>query len=195
MVWTWFSFLNCVAFCLVLLYNLSLPPTLKKEHFSCRHFIRYFSLDCNESGCFTNRLPGSTCKKPGLPDPVVRLNSDILYRTSNCLYHEEVLRSVVFSHSHSHNFTFHKKHFTIHKKRRKYLLLRRFFFIRLINYCYTFVLPDINEITNNTKNIKNKTFAILAAPAAIPPKPNIPAMMARIIKMTVQRNIGFVFNL
>jgi hypothetical protein len=38
-------------------------------------------------------------------------------------------------------------------------------------------------------NIKNKTLAILAAPAAIPPKPNIPAIKAKIIKMTVQRNI------
>ncbi len=37
--------------------------------------------------------------------------------------------------------------------------------------------------------MKNNTFAILAAPAAIPPKPNIPATIARIIKMTVQRNI------
>ena len=42
-------------------------------------------------------------------------------------------------------------------------------------------------------NIKNKTLAILAAPAAIPPKPNIPATMARIIKMTVQRSIILIF--
>jgi hypothetical protein len=42
---------------------------------------------------------------------------------------------------------------------------------------------------NKTRNIKNKTFAILAAPAAIPPKPNIPATIAKIINMTVQRNI------
>lgn len=41
--------------------------------------------------------------------------------------------------------------------------------------------------------MKNKTFAILAAPAAIPPKPNIPATIARIIKMTVQRNIMICF--
>jgi hypothetical protein len=59
---------------------------------------------------------------------------------------------------------------------------------------YTLVdLPLINEITNRTKNIKNKILAILAAPAAIPPKPNIPATMARIIKVTVQRNIIIVF--
>ncbi len=40
--------------------------------------------------------------------------------------------------------------------------------------------------------MKNKTLAILAAPAAIPPKPNIPATMARIINVTVQRNIKFL---
>ncbi len=46
-------------------------------------------------------------------------------------------------------------------------------------------LPLISDIMNKTKNMKNKTLAILAAPAAIPPKPNIPAMIARIIKITV----------
>ncbi len=58
---------------------------------------------------------------------------------------------------------------------------------------YTLDLPVIKEITKRTKNIKNKILAILAAPAAIPPKPNIPATMARIIKVTVQRNIIIVF--
>lgn len=42
---------------------------------------------------------------------------------------------------------------------------------------------------NNIMKIKNNTLAILAAPAAIPPKPKIPATIARMIKMTVQRNI------
>ncbi len=46
-------------------------------------------------------------------------------------------------------------------------------------------LPLISDIMNKTKKMKNKTLAILAAPAAIPPKPNIPAMIARIIKITV----------
>jgi len=46
-------------------------------------------------------------------------------------------------------------------------------------------LPLISDIMNKTKNMKNKTLAILAAPAAIPPKPNIPAIIARIIKITV----------
>ena len=35
------------------------------------------------------------------------------------------------------------------------------------------VLPRIKEIKNSTIKIKNKTFAIPAAPAAIPPNPNI----------------------
>lgn len=42
--------------------------------------------------------------------------------------------------------------------------------------------------------MKNKTFAILAAPAAIPPKPKIPAIIARIINVTVHRNIILFFK-
>jgi len=41
--------------------------------------------------------------------------------------------------------------------------------------------------------IKNKTLAIPAAPAAIPTKPNTPAMIAIIKKITVHRNILFGF--
>ncbi len=41
--------------------------------------------------------------------------------------------------------------------------------------------------------MKNKIFAMLAAPAAIPPKPKIPAIIARIINITVQRNIILIF--
>jgi hypothetical protein len=37
--------------------------------------------------------------------------------------------------------------------------------------------------------IKNRIFAIEAAPAAIPPKPNIAAIIATTKNMTVQRNI------
>ena len=37
--------------------------------------------------------------------------------------------------------------------------------------------------------MKNKTFAIDAAPAAIPPNPNNAAIIATIKKITVQRNI------
>lgn len=49
---------------------------------------------------------------------------------------------------------------------------------------------------NNTIKMKNKTFAIPAAPAAIPPKPKTPATNARIINMIVQRNIiiSFIVN-
>ncbi len=54
---------------------------------------------------------------------------------------------------------------------------------------YTFFLPVINEITRRIKKIKNNTLAILAAPAAIPPNPKIPAIIANMINVTVQRNI------
>lgn len=40
-------------------------------------------------------------------------------------------------------------------------------------------------------NIKNKILAMLAAPAAIPPKPKIAAMIATIKKVIVQRNIMY----
>lgn len=49
--------------------------------------------------------------------------------------------------------------------------------------------PRIKERTNKTKNIKNKTFAIPAAPAASPPKPSIAAIIAMIRNVIVQRNI------
>ena len=42
--------------------------------------------------------------------------------------------------------------------------------------------------------MKNKIFAIEAAPEAIPPKPNIAAIMATTKNMTVQRNISFRFK-
>lgn len=45
-----------------------------------------------------------------------------------------------------------------------------------------------------TRKIKNITFAIPAAPAAMPVKPKIPATIATIRKITVQRNIGYNFN-
>ena len=56
------------------------------------------------------------------------------------------------------------------------------------------LLPNNKLKTNNTKKIKNKILAIPAAPAAIPPKPKIAAMIATIKKITVQRNIvkGFM---
>ena len=42
--------------------------------------------------------------------------------------------------------------------------------------------------------MKNKIFAMEAAPEAIPPKPNIAAMMATTKNITVQRNISFNFK-
>ena len=58
---------------------------------------------------------------------------------------------------------------------------------------YNLFLPVINEMINRTINMKNRILAILAAPAAIPPKPNTPAIMAKMINMIVQRNIIVVF--
>ena len=66
------------------------------------------------------------------------------------------------------------------------------FFIELMGV-YSLFLPDISEMINSTMNMKNKILAILAAPAAIPPKPNTPAIMAKMINMIVQRNITVVF--
>ena len=42
---------------------------------------------------------------------------------------------------------------------------------------------------NRTIKIKNRIFAIPAAPAAIPPNPNTAAIIAMTKKMTVQRSI------
>lgn len=41
--------------------------------------------------------------------------------------------------------------------------------------------------------MKNKTFAMEAAPDAMPPKPKIAAMMATTKNITVQRNISLDF--
>ena len=50
--------------------------------------------------------------------------------------------------------------------------------------------PKSKDKTTSTRKIKKITFAIEAAPAAIPVKPRIPAMIAITIKIIVQRNIG-----
>ena len=49
--------------------------------------------------------------------------------------------------------------------------------------------PKIRLITNNTRNTKNRIFAIDAAPAAIPPKPNKAAIRAIIKNIITNRNI------
>ncbi len=46
---------------------------------------------------------------------------------------------------------------------------------------------------NKTIKMKNKTFAMEAAPAAIPPNPKIAAMIATIKNPKAQRNIVFKF--
>lgn len=42
--------------------------------------------------------------------------------------------------------------------------------------------------------MKNNILAILAAPAAIPPKPKMAAIIANMIKVIVQRNIIYCFG-
>lgn len=54
-------------------------------------------------------------------------------------------------------------------------------------------LPKIKDNKNRTIKMKNKTFAMEAAPDAIPPKPKIAAMMATTKNITVQRNISLDF--
>jgi hypothetical protein len=54
-------------------------------------------------------------------------------------------------------------------------------------------LPKKSEIMNNTRKMKNKTLAMEAAPAAIPPNPKIAAMIATTRKITVQRSIALFF--
>jgi len=56
-------------------------------------------------------------------------------------------------------------------------------------------IPNKRLITNNTRKIKNKTFAIDAAPAAIPPKPNNAAINAMIRNIITSRNIILSFSL
>jgi hypothetical protein len=47
----------------------------------------------------------------------------------------------------------------------------------------------MRESKNRTIKMKKRIFAMPAAPAAMPPKPNMAAMMATTKNMTVQRNI------
>ena len=53
--------------------------------------------------------------------------------------------------------------------------------------------PINSEITNTTRNTKNKILAIEAAPAAIPPNPKIAAIMATTKNTIVQRNMVLKF--
>ena len=54
--------------------------------------------------------------------------------------------------------------------------------------------PTIKLSTKRIRKMKNKILAILAAPAAIPPKPKIAAIIATTKKITVQRNITLSFK-
>jgi hypothetical protein len=55
-------------------------------------------------------------------------------------------------------------------------------------------MPVMRDITNNIRNRKNKTLAIPAAPAAIPPNPKIAATIATTRKIIVQRSIIYNFS-
>ena len=54
--------------------------------------------------------------------------------------------------------------------------------------------PKTSDSTNKTRKIKNNTFAMDAAPAAIPPNPNNAATSAITRNVIVQRNIKLGFN-
>ncbi|RAJ79261.1 hypothetical protein CLV59_106322 [Chitinophaga dinghuensis] len=60
-------------------------------------------------------------------------------------------------------------------------------------HIYFLIAPAIKEITNITRKIKNRIFAMDAAPAAIPVKPKIAATIATTKKINVQRNISVSF--
>jgi len=53
--------------------------------------------------------------------------------------------------------------------------------------------PNNMVIMKSARNIKNKIFAIEAAPSAIPPKPKMAAMIAITKKITDHRNISDYF--
>tara|TARA_R110002049_G_scaffold242357_1_gene416161 strand:+ start:5824 stop:6012 length:189 start_codon:yes stop_codon:yes gene_type:complete len=58
---------------------------------------------------------------------------------------------------------------------------------------YFLTSPFNKDATNNTRKTKNNILAIEAAPPAIPPNPNIPAIIAITINVIVQRNIILCF--
>ncbi|WP_449566826.1 hypothetical protein [Maribellus maritimus] len=54
--------------------------------------------------------------------------------------------------------------------------------------------PAITERSSKIINMKKTIFAILAAPAAIPPKPNMAAIIAMMKKIMAKRNITINFS-
>ena len=63
-----------------------------------------------------------------------------------------------------------------------------------IGYFPNILRPIIRVIRKTTRNRKKKNFAILAAPSAIPPKPNIAATIAMMKKIADHFNMFLVFN-
>jgi hypothetical protein len=61
-------------------------------------------------------------------------------------------------------------------------------------YFLKILAPKARVATNNTIKIKNRIFAIEAAPAAIPPNPKMAAIIAMIKNVTAQRNIVIEFK-
>jgi hypothetical protein len=53
--------------------------------------------------------------------------------------------------------------------------------------------PIISVIRKPTKKMKNKTLAMAAAPEAMPPKPNIAAIIAMTKKIAAHFSISVVF--
>jgi hypothetical protein len=60
---------------------------------------------------------------------------------------------------------------------------------KIVFYLNPLTPPAISDKSNNTTKTKNMIFAIPAAPAAIPPKPNIAATIATAKKINANRNI------
>ena len=60
-----------------------------------------------------------------------------------------------------------------------------------INFTYDLkmVMPNMSTISHTEIKMKNSTFAIAAAPSAMPVKPSIPAIIAIIKKRNDQRSI------
>ena len=65
---------------------------------------------------------------------------------------------------------------------------------KLPDYFPKIFAPNSNVKTNKTIKIKNKTLAMEAAPAAIPVKPKIAAMIAITTKISAHLSIIVNFN-
>ena len=61
-------------------------------------------------------------------------------------------------------------------------------------YLPKILAPKINTNTKSTIKIKNNTLAMLAAPSAIPPKPNIAATIEMTRKIAAHFSIEYSFK-